>query len=101
MEDRRVDSMGMDLYDPETNVLVRHRQSWSLEPRPASGRQKVVGAIIARDADTGEARWAYKADGARRRDLRRDHAKTFSSTWITAASRAKLLVHKGTAKASC
>jgi PQQ-dependent dehydrogenase (methanol/ethanol family) len=49
-------------YDPETNLFFYGTGNpgvWNADLRP--GENKWSCAIIARDADTGEARWAYQA----------------------------------------
>jgi PQQ-dependent dehydrogenase (methanol/ethanol family) len=48
-------------YDPETNLIYHGTANpgpWNPEQRP--GDNKWTSALFARDADTGEARWAYQ-----------------------------------------
>ena len=63
-------------YDPETNLFFYGTGNpgvWNPDLRP--GDNKWSCSIIARDADTGEARWAYQVDRARLLGLRRDHGE--------------------------
>ena len=62
VEARRLDGVGLDLVRPgDQPVLLRHRQSRASGIRICGpGDNKWSSSIIARDADTGEARWAYQ-----------------------------------------
>ena len=62
VEARRLHGLGLDLVRPgDQSVLLRHRQSRaSGTPDLRPGDNKWSCSIIARDADTGEARWAYQ-----------------------------------------
>ena len=63
-------------YDPETNLFFYGTGNpgvWNPDLRP--GDNKWSSSIFARDADTGEAKWAYQVDRARLVGLRRDHGE--------------------------
>ena len=61
MEDRRGRAMGADSHDPELNLIyygTGNPSTWNPKQRP--GDNKWSTAIVARDADSGFARWVYQ-----------------------------------------
>jgi PQQ-dependent dehydrogenase (methanol/ethanol family) len=82
-------------YDPETNLFFYGTGNpgvWNPDLRP--GDNKWSCAIIARDADTGEARWAYQVSP----HDSRDYDEIMENVLIDmdyAGRRRKLIVHPG------